>query len=76
MLQVGVVAAAIYLCLIGAVAWAVYLLVTRPPGGVPLAVGVLIAAISLVDAAFIAGTGAAGAALVVTCVTTATSNTS
>jgi hypothetical protein len=37
---------------------------TRPPGGVPHAVGLLIAAISLVDAVFIAGVGAFGPALV------------
>ncbi len=63
-LQQGPIAIAIFLCLVGAVAWAIYLLMTRPPGGVPRAVGLLIAAISLVDAAFIAGVGATGPALV------------
>jgi 4-hydroxybenzoate polyprenyltransferase len=37
---------------------------TRPAGGVPRAVGLLIAAVSLVDAAFIAGVGAMGPALI------------
>ena len=63
-LQQGEVAIAIYLCLVGAVGWAIYLLMTRPAGGVPRAVGLLIAAISLVDAAFIASVGAIGPALV------------
>ncbi|HET7681496.1 MAG TPA: UbiA family prenyltransferase [Xanthobacteraceae bacterium] len=63
-LQQGPVPIAIYLCLAGAVGWAIYLLMTRPAGGVPRAVGLLIAAVSLVDAAFIAGVGATGPALV------------
>lgn len=63
-LQQGLTAIAIYVCLVGSMAWAVYLLVTRPPGGVPRAIGLLIAAISLLDAAFIAGVGAVGPALV------------
>jgi 4-hydroxybenzoate polyprenyltransferase len=63
-LQQGAIAIAIYASLIGAVGWSLYLLMTRPPGGVPRAVGLLIAAISLVDAAFIAGVGAVGPALV------------
>ncbi len=63
-LHQGPIALAIYLCLAGAVACAIYLLMTRPPGGVPRAVGLLIAAISLVDATFIAGVGATGPALV------------
>jgi 4-hydroxybenzoate polyprenyltransferase len=64
MLQQGAIAIAIYLCLVGAIGWAIYLLMTRPPRGVPRAVGLLIAAISLVDAAFIASVGAMGPALV------------
>jgi hypothetical protein len=63
-LQQGAIAIAIYLCLVGAVGWAIYLLMTRPPRGVPRAVGLLIAAVSLVDAAFIASVGAIGPALV------------
>jgi len=63
-LQQGPIPIAIYLCLAGAVGWAIYLLMTRPPGGVPRAVGLLIAAVSLVDAAFIASIGATGPALV------------
>jgi 4-hydroxybenzoate polyprenyltransferase len=63
-LQQGAVAIVIYLGLLGAIGWAVYLLITRPPAGVPRAVGLLIAAVSLVDAAFIAGTGAMGPALI------------
>jgi UbiA prenyltransferase family len=64
MLQQEAIAIGIYLCLVGVVAGAIYLLIMRPPGGVPRAVGLLIAAISLVDAAFIAGVGATGPALV------------
>jgi 4-hydroxybenzoate polyprenyltransferase len=63
-LQQGTIAIVIYLGLIGAIGWAIYLLTTRPPGGVPRAVGLLIAAVSLVDAAFIASVGATGPALV------------
>jgi len=63
-LQQGAIAIAIYLCLVGAVGRAIYLLMTRPRGGVPRAVGLLIAAVSLVDAAFIASVGAMGPALV------------
>jgi 4-hydroxybenzoate polyprenyltransferase len=63
-LQQGAIAIAIYLGLLGAIGWAIYLLMTRPPGGVPRAVGLLIAAVSLVDAAFIAGVGAMGPALI------------
>ena len=63
-LQQGPIAIAIFLCLVGAIACAIYLLMMRPPGGVPRAVGLLIAAISLVDAAFIAGVGATGPALI------------
>ncbi|MBX9589494.1 MAG: UbiA family prenyltransferase [Hyphomonadaceae bacterium] len=58
-LRQGPTAIAMYLALIGASAYAVYLLWTRPfPGAVPHAVGCLIAGISLVDAALLAGTGA------------------
>ena len=64
MLQQGAIAIAIYLGLVGAVGWAIYLLMTRPAGGVPRAVGLLIAAVSLVDAAFIVSTGAIGPAFV------------
>jgi 4-hydroxybenzoate polyprenyltransferase len=63
-LQQGGIALAVYLGLLGAVGWAIYLLITRPPAGVPRAVGLLIAAVSLVDAAFIASVGAVGPALV------------
>jgi 4-hydroxybenzoate polyprenyltransferase len=63
-LQQGAITTAIYLCLAVTVGWAIYLLMIRPPGGVPRAVGVLIAAISLVDAAFIASVGATVPALV------------
>ena len=63
-LQQGPIPIAIYLCLAGAVGWAIYLLMTRPPGGVPRAVGLLIATVSLVDAAFIVSAGVIGPALV------------
>jgi hypothetical protein len=63
-LQQGPIPIAIYLCLAGAVGWATFLLVMRPVGGVSRAVGLLIAAVSLVDAAFIASIGATGLALV------------
>jgi 4-hydroxybenzoate polyprenyltransferase len=63
-LQQGAIAVAIYLGLVAAIGWAIYVLMTRPPGGVPRAVGLLIAAVSLVDAAFIASVGAMGPALV------------
>jgi 4-hydroxybenzoate polyprenyltransferase len=63
-LQQGAIAVVIYLGLVGAVGGAIYLLMTRPPGGVPLSVGLLIAAVSLVDAAFIATIGATAPALV------------
>jgi 4-hydroxybenzoate polyprenyltransferase len=55
----GAGAMVIHLGLIGWSAYAVYLLARRPmPGAVPRAVGALIAGISLVDAAFLAGVGA------------------
>ena len=58
-LQYGAGAIVIYLALIGWTAYAVYLLATRPvAGAVPRAVAALIAGISLVDAAFLAGVGA------------------
>lgn len=60
----GVVAAFVYLALIGCAAYAVYLLAARPmPGAVPRAVGLLIAGISLVDAALLAAAGHATPAL-------------
>jgi hypothetical protein len=55
----GPIAAAIYVGLIGWTAHAIYLLARRPmSGAVPRAVGALIAGISLVDAALMAGIGA------------------
>ena len=58
-LREGAGADAIWLGLVGWSAYAVYLLAKRPmPGAVPRAVGALIAGISLVDAAFLAGIGA------------------
>jgi UbiA prenyltransferase family protein len=58
-LRYGAAAIVIYLALIGWTAYAVYLLARRPvAGAVPRAVGALIAGISLVDAAFLAGVGA------------------
>jgi 4-hydroxybenzoate polyprenyltransferase len=62
-LQAGLIAVATYLALVAAIAYAVYLLKTRPSGGIPRAVGLLIAGISLLDAVFIAGAGATAAAL-------------
>lgn len=53
------VAALVYLAPLGCAACAVYLLAARPfPGAVPRAVGLLIAGISLVDAALLAAAGA------------------
>jgi 4-hydroxybenzoate polyprenyltransferase len=64
-LQQGPLAILVVLALIGASAYAVYLLARRPmPGAVPRAVGLLIAGISLVDAAFLAGIGATGPAVI------------
>jgi 4-hydroxybenzoate polyprenyltransferase len=58
-LRQGITAAAIHLALIGASAYAIYLLWRRPfPGAVPQAVGLMIAGISLVDAALLAAAGA------------------
>ena len=63
-LQQGITAVAIYAALVGASTYAIYLLWKRPfPGAVPRAVGYLIAGISLVDATFLAGTGAIAPAL-------------
>jgi hypothetical protein len=64
-LREGPIAALAYLALIGCAAYAVYLLAARPmPGAVPRAVGILIAGISLVDAALLAAAGHALPALV------------
>jgi 4-hydroxybenzoate polyprenyltransferase len=65
-LQQGAAGAAIYFALAGAIAAALYLLARRPTADAvpPRAVGLLIAAISLVDAAFLAGIGAIAPALV------------
>ena len=61
----GIAGPAIYLALVGAIASALYLLAKRPiADAVPRAVGLLIAAISLVDAAFLAAVGAVVPALV------------
>jgi hypothetical protein len=58
-LREGVLAIAIYLALIACAVYAVYLLAARPmPGAVPRSVGLLIAGISLVDAALLAAAGA------------------
>jgi len=63
-LQRGVGAIAIYLLPVAATAFAVYLLARRPgAGAVSRAVALLIAAISLADAAMLAGFGAVGSAL-------------
>jgi 4-hydroxybenzoate polyprenyltransferase len=60
----GVAAALILLLLVGCIGLAVVLLARRPmPGAVPRAVGLLIAGISLVDAALMASIGATGPAL-------------
>ena len=60
----GLLAALVYLALVGCASYAVYLLAARPsPGAVSRAVGILIAGISLVDAALLAGAGAIAAAL-------------
>jgi 4-hydroxybenzoate polyprenyltransferase len=61
----GAIAALTCLALIGCIACGIYLLAMRPmPGAVPRAVGLLIAGISLVDAALLASEGATGLALV------------
>jgi 4-hydroxybenzoate polyprenyltransferase len=68
-LQQGATAVAVYLALAGAGAWAIHLLWRRPFAGavVPQAVGLLIAGISLVDAALLAAAGAAGPAAAAAC---------
>jgi hypothetical protein len=61
----GAVAVLIYFVLIASTLIAVYLLAARPmAGAVPRSVGLLIAGISLLDATFLAGAGALGAALI------------
>lgn len=61
----GIGAVLVYVALVGCGAYAIYLLAARPvPGAVPRAVGLLIAGISLVDAALLASTGAIAPALV------------
>ena len=60
----GAVAVLTYLALIGCMTAAIYLLAARPiPGAVPRAVGLLIAGISLLDAALLAAAGMPGPAL-------------
>jgi hypothetical protein len=60
----GLFAVMVYLFLIACVAYSTHLLVARPlPGSVSRAVGILIAGICLVDAAFLASIGAVEAAL-------------
>jgi 4-hydroxybenzoate polyprenyltransferase len=60
----GLLAALVYLALICCGAYAIYLLAVRPmPGAVSRAVGILIAGISLVDAALLAGAGEMAPAL-------------
>jgi len=60
----GLAAITVYLALVACAAYSIYLLARRPmPGAVPRAVGTLIAGISLVDAALLAGAGAVVPAL-------------
>jgi 4-hydroxybenzoate polyprenyltransferase len=64
-LRLGALAILVYLALIGSTLYAIYLLAARPiPGAVPQAVSVLIAGISLLDAALLAAVGARTPALV------------
>jgi 4-hydroxybenzoate polyprenyltransferase len=64
-LRQGILAVLIYLALIGCAGFAIQLLARRPmPGAVSRAVGILIAGISLVDAALLAAAGAIVPALV------------
>ena len=64
-LVVDGISMAVYLALAAAGGYAIYLLVKRPMvGAVSRAVGVLIAGISLVDAAFLAGLGATVPAMI------------
>jgi UbiA prenyltransferase family len=66
-LQRGPVEFAVVLSLVGVASFAIYLLARRPmPGAVSRAVGLLIAAISLVDAALLAGIGATVPAVLAT----------
>lgn len=63
----GIIPALVYLALAGCAAYAIYLLAARPmPGAVPRAVGLLIAGISLLDAALLAASGHAMPALAAT----------
>jgi 4-hydroxybenzoate polyprenyltransferase len=67
-LQHGLTAVAVYTALIGASAYAIYLLWRRPfAGAVPQAVGWLIAGTSLVDAALLAAAGTTGPAVAAGC---------
>jgi 4-hydroxybenzoate polyprenyltransferase len=67
-LQQGVTAVAVYLALAGVGTCAIHLLRQRPfAGAVPQAVGLLIAGISLVDAALLAAAGAVGPAVAAAC---------
>jgi hypothetical protein len=60
----GILPALILALLVGCIGGAIFLLARRPiPGAVPRAVGLLIAGISLVDAAFLASIDALGPAL-------------
>jgi 4-hydroxybenzoate polyprenyltransferase len=64
-LREGAASVFIYVALVGCEAYAIYLLAARPmPGAVPRAVGIMIAGISLVDAALLASGGAVGTALI------------
>lgn len=64
-LQHGIVGIAVYVAVIANAGVALYLLARRPmPKSVPYAVGLLIAGLSLVDAAFLASVGATTAAAV------------
>jgi 4-hydroxybenzoate polyprenyltransferase len=64
-LREGPIAVAAYLALAACIAYAIYLLAKRPMrGAVSRAVALLIAGISLVDAAFLAGVGAIVPALI------------
>jgi UbiA prenyltransferase family protein len=63
-LHEGAVGVAVYLALVACIGYAIYLLAKRPmPGAVSRAVGLLIAGISLVDAALLASAGATVPAL-------------
>jgi 4-hydroxybenzoate polyprenyltransferase len=63
-LRLGLLATLILLFLIATISYATYLLVARPfPGAVSRAIGILIAGISLSDAALLASVGALGTAV-------------